>query len=420
MWRNELHHGNGVGSKALRSGRERNQSGRAPVALVSRFALPVPQFVDADRSVTAQDPRDYWRELQAGSVFRDLSGYFLLTRREDVAAALRDYATFSSHRKPLTTPGAAVKSLPIPVPIAYDPPAHSRFRRILQPYFSSRAADDLLPLLRRQALALINAVAPDGGCEAISDIADPFPFGVLVSLCGLPSEDRDKLAALADVNWDTPGSPPGSELFNYLAEAISSDQRPALATKLLTGDDPLTEEDVIAFYALLCLAQDGMQGGIGSALLRLARNPQLRSLLRDNPDQIGAFAEEIVRLETPLPFIGRFTTKAVTIAGVTIPAGSVVRLCLASTNLDGTEKPSVNVTDDGEIRPTPHWGFGGGVHRCLGAALARMELTVIVAEWLRAVPDFELEPDFAPSFTFTQGGAIKPSSLPLRWGQPRS
>ena len=387
---------------------------------MSRFALPAAQFVDASRFLIAKDPRDYWRELLAGGVFVDQGGYYVVTRREDVAAALRDYATFSSHRKPLTTPGAGVKSLPIPVPIAYDPPAHSRFRRILQPYFSSHAADGLLPVSRKQALALINAVAPDGGCEAIRDIADPFPFGMLVSLCGLPSDDRDKLAALADVNWDTPGSPPGSELFTYLAEAIASDQRPALATQLLTGDDPLTEEEVIGFYALLCLAQDGMQGAIGSALLRLARNPQLCSLLRDNPDQIGAFAEELVRLETPLPFIGRFTTKEVIIDGVTIPAGSVVRLCLASTNLDESKEPSVTVTDDGMIRPKPHWGFGGGVHRCLGAALARMELTVIVAEWLRVVPDFELEPDFAPGFIFTQGGAIKPSSLPLRWGQPRS
>ena len=383
---------------------------------MSRFVLPAPQFVDASRYVIAADPRDYWRALQTGGVFVDPGGYYLVTRREDVAAALRDYATFASARKPLTPSGR--KSLPIPVPIAYDPPEHSRFRRILQPYFSSRAADELVPVLREQASALINAVAPNGGCEAIKDIADPFPFGVLMSLCGLPSDDRDKLAALADVNWDMTGSQPGSELFTYLAAAITSDERPALAARLLTDDDPLTEEEVIGFYALLCLAQDGIQAAIGSALLRLARNPQLCSLLRDDPDQFGAFVEELVRLETPLPFIGRFTTKTVTVAGVTIPAGSVVRLCLASANLDESEKPSVTVAD-GKIRARPHWGFGGGVHRCLGAALARMELTVIVAEWLRVVPDFELEPDFAPRFTFTQGGAIKPSSLPLRWGQTR-
>src|SRR6202008_4267899 len=138
--------------------------------------------------------------------------------------------------------------------------------------------------------------------------------------------------------------------------------------------------------ALLCLAQDGMQAAIGSGLLQLARNPQLCSLLRDNPDQMGAFVEEVVRNATPLPFIGRFTTKEVTIAGVTIPAGSVVRLCLASTNLDDSEESSVIVAEDGKIRPKQHRGFGGGVHRCLGKALARMELTVIVIEWLRTVP----------------------------------
>jgi len=353
-------------------------------------------------------------------VFLDLSGYYYVTRREDVLAALRNYATFTSRRKPPAASGAGVKSFPIPVPLAYDPPEHTRFRRILQPYFSPHAVDELLPALREQASALINAVAANGACDAISDIADPFPFGALTTLCGLPLDDRDKLAAWAEaVNWDIPGSSAASELLTYLVEAIASDERPALAAQLLTGDDPLTEDEVIGLYSLLCSAQDAIQAAIGSALFHLARNPQLVSLLRDNPDQIGAFVEELLRLETPFPFIGRFTTKEVTIANVKIPAGSVVALCLASTNLDDSEKSSVTVTDDGKIRPKPHWSFGGGVHRCLGKALARMELRVIAAEWLRAVPDFELERGFTPSFIFTQGGAVKPSSLPLRWGQPR-
>ncbi len=387
---------------------------------MNRFALLAPPFADANRTVIADDPRDYWRQLQAGGVFIDPAGYYVVTRREDVAAALRDHSTFASARKPLATSGTGVKALPIPVPIGYDPPEHSRFRRILQPYFNSRAADELAPALREQALTLINAVLPNGGCEAIRDIADPFPFGALVSICGLPLEDRDKLAALADVNWDAPGQPPGSDLFAYLADAITSDVRPALATQLLSGDDPFTEDEVIGFYGLLCLAQDGMQGAIGSGLLQLARNPQLRSLLREKPDQFGAFVEGLVGLETPLPFIGRYTKKAATIAGITIPAGSVVKLCLASTNLEDGEDSSVTVTDDGKIRAKPHWGFGGGVHRCLGATMARIELTVLVTEWLRAIPDFDVEADFVPSFTFTVGGAIKPSSLPLRWGQPKT
>jgi cytochrome P450 len=203
--------------------------------------------------------------------------------------------------------------------------------------------DELASALREQASSLIDAVAANGACDAITDIANPFPFGALVTLCGLPLDDRDKLTAWGQaVNWDIPGSAPASELLNYLVEAIASDKRPALAAQLLTGDDPLTEDEVIGFYALLCFAQDGMQAAIGSALFHLARDPQLRSLLRDNPDKIRVFAEEVVRLETPLPFIGRFTTQDVSIAGVTIPAGSVVRLCLGSANLDDSEESSVS------------------------------------------------------------------------------
>ncbi len=386
---------------------------------MTRFASPPPPFVDENRLLIAQDPADYWRALRDGAVFRDQGGYYVLTRGEDVRAALRNHATFASRRKQLPPSTAGVKSLPIPVPIAYDPPEHARFRRILRPFFSPQAVDELLPALREQASALIDTVAGNGASEAIGDVAYPFPFGALATLCGLPLDDRDKLAAWAEaVNWDMPGSQAEAELLNYLVEAIAGHQRPALAAQLLTGSDPLTEDEVIGFYSLLCFAQDGMQAAIGSGLLRLAGNPKLCALLRDNPDQIRVFAEEVVRLSTPLPFIGRFTTRDVTIADVLIPAGSVVRLCLASANLDDgeeSEASSMTVTDQQKIRPKPHRSFGGGVHRCLGKALARMELAVVVAEWLRAIPDFELEPGFTPRFTFTQGGAIMPSRLPLRW-----
>ena len=94
----------------------------------------------------------------------------------------------------------------------------------------------------------------------------------------------------------------------------------------------------------------------------------------------------------------------------------------ASANLDDSEETvesPVTGADRENIHPKPHRSFGGGVHRCLGKTLARMELTVVVAEWLCAIPDFGLEPGFTPGFTFTQGGAIMPSSLRLRWAGTR-
>jgi cytochrome P450 len=395
------------------------RSGRCPtVAQVTSAVFPPPTFVDEGRSLLAKHPRDYWRALLDNPVFLDLSGYYLVTRRQDVVAALHDHATFASARKPMPASVAGGRTLPMPVPIAYDPPDHTRFRQKLHSYFTPQTLNQLLPELHEQASALINAVAANGACDGIGDIAIPFPFGALTTLCGLAFEDRDKLAAWADaVNWDAPWSPPAFELLHYLVEAIGSDERPALAAELLSGEDRFTEDEVIGFYTLLCFAQDGMQAAIGSALLQLVQNPQLHSPLRENPAQIRAFAEEVIRLETPLPFIGRFTTRDVTIADVTIPAGSVVRLCLASANLDDGNESSVTVTDNEKIRLTRHRSFGAGVHRCLGKSLARMELSVIIAEWFRAIPDFELEPGCAPGFTFTQGGAIMPRSLPLRWGK---
>jgi cytochrome P450 len=93
---------------------------------VSRFALAARPFVDENRTFIAKDPRDYWRELQAGGVFVDTGGYYYVTRRKDVLAALRDHTTFASRRKPLPPSANGVKSLPIPVPLGYDPPQHTR------------------------------------------------------------------------------------------------------------------------------------------------------------------------------------------------------------------------------------------------------------------------------------------------------
>jgi cytochrome P450 len=134
----------------------------------------------------------------------------------------------------------------MPVPIAYDPPEHTRFRQKLHSYFTPQKLNQLLPALQEQASALIDAVGVTGACDGISDIAIPFPFGALATLCGLAFEDRDKLAAWADVvNWDAPWSPPAFELLNYLVEAIGSDERPALVAELLSGEDGFTEDEVI-------------------------------------------------------------------------------------------------------------------------------------------------------------------------------
>ena len=138
---------------------------------------------------------------------------------------------------------------------------------------------------------------------------------------------------------------------------------------------------------------------MSTALLELARNPELRATLRDDPDQMDVFVEEIVRLEPPAPMLPRVTTAEVTIGDITLPPDTQVRLCIGAINRDDSDEISTNdVVMDGKVHR--HWGFGGGPHRCLGSHLARMELKLILDEWLRRIPEFSVKVGEEPQIVF--------------------
>ena len=149
-------------------------------------------------------------------------------------------------------------------------------------------------------------------------------------------------------------------------------------------------------------------------LLHLAHDPQLQTQLRDDPAQIPAFLEEILRLESPGPAIPRVTARDVNISGVTIPAQSVVWLGLeAAGRENGGEE--ISTDSNGKIQRQRHWAFGGGMHRCLGVHLARLEMDAFVTEWLSRIPQFELEPGSAPTIVHKPTGVTHLESLLLRW-----
>ena len=166
---------------------------------------------------------------------------------------------------------------------------------------------------------------------------------------------------------------------------------------------------------MLCAAGTGtVAGALGYALWELARTPELVRLLLDDPDQIPAFGEEVIRVEAAVPEIPRSSTAPVEIAGFTIPAGSRVNLCVGAHNLIDDHEMS-----DGKIRRHRHWAFGAGPHRCLGSLLARMEMTVMIEEWLQRIPDFSLARGYTPQVKWTQD-AHQLDTLPLRWGNMKT
>jgi cytochrome P450 len=369
--------------------------------LAGSFHLPRLEYSSlpmvADRGVG-------WKTLRDAGPVVFMNGAYYLTQREDVLAALRNPKIFSS-RLALQPPGS---QLPV-VPLAFDPPEHTRYRKILQPYFSPHGLHESLPVLRRHAADMIDVIATGGECEVMADLARLYPFQVFLDLYGLPLADRDRLIAWKDaVIADKPapieaGIAAARELFDYLADAVSQRrQQPGsdMLSQVMTGEGAFDDLELLGMSHLLILAGlDTVSASIGFSLFELARRPQLRTALRDHPQQIRAFVEEIVRLEPSAPVAPRVTTKMVTVGGVTLPAGSHVRLCMAAINRDGSDAMSTDeLVLDGKVHR--HWGFGGGPHRCLGSHLARMELTVIVEEWLNRIPEFELAPGYKPEIAF--------------------
>lgn len=384
-------------------------------AQAGTFYLPRLEY---DKLPMSGDRGVGWKTLRDAGPVVFMNGHYYITRREDVLSALRNPKVFSST---ILQPPAH----PLPVlPLAYDPPQHTRYRKILQPFFSPHALSKSRPVLEHHATEMIAALAGRGECEVMADFARLYPFQVFMDLYGLPLEDRDRLIAWKDaVVADKPyltqdDLDQGYRLLEYLADVIQQRrQNPGsdMLSQVMASDGNFSDLELLGMSHLLILAGlDTVTAAMGFSLFELARRPQLRDTLRDNPRQIRVFIEEIVRLEPSAPVAPRITTQYVEVGGMTLPPGTSVRLCMAAVNRDDNDAMSTNdLVMDGKVHR--HWGFGGGPHRCLGSHLARIELTVIVAEWLKQIPDFELPPDYSPEINFpSHSFALK--ALPLHWG----
>jgi cytochrome P450 len=361
-----------------------------------------------------------WAKLrEAGPVVLS-DGWYALTRRDDVLAALRNPNVFSSKK------AFEVVGSPLPlVPAAFDPPEHTRFRRILQPFFSPHALAAILPSIQDQAIDIIDSIAGRDECEVMGDLATPYPSQVFLTLFGLPLQDREQLIRWKDAiielsipaaAGETPDLTAALELFAYLTEAVAAHrQNPGgdVLSQVLVGEDALADDEALGMAFFFVLAGlDTVTSAIGAAMLELARRPDVRIRLREKPDEISVFVEEMVRLESSAPVVPRVTTEDVTVAGVTLPAGSRVRLCLGAINRDGSDAISGDdLVLDGKVHK--HWGFGGGPHRCVGSHLARMEMNVVVTEWLCRIPDFELPDGYRPEITWPSPTCTLPQ-LPLK------
>jgi cytochrome P450 len=263
---------------------------------------------------------------------------------------------------------------------------------------------------------MIADLALRNGCDVMTDFARRYPFQTFMDLFALPLADTDRIIAWKDAAVD--GRPEGFELLSYFADAIQRRRHAPgtdLLSQIMTGPGNLSDLELLGLSHLLILSGlDTVASAIGFALLELARRPRLRCQLRDRPEQVRPFIEEIVRLEPAAPLAARVTTDFVKVAGMTLPPGTPVRLCTAAINRDGSDNISTDeLVLDGKMHR--HWGFGGGPHRCIGSHLARIQLTIVIEEWLSQIPEFRLPTDYAPEIRYPSK-SFALVSLPLAWG----
>jgi cytochrome P450 len=335
-------------------------------------------------------------------------GFWSLTRFDDVAAASRDWETFSSAfgiqvmTDPEDTERLGIRSM-----ISTDPPKHTKLRGIVNRGFTPRMVARAEDSVRRRAREIVDTVAPKGEIEFVSEVASVLPVAIICDMVGVPDTDRPRLLDLT--NRLLAGGDPeyggtkeslaqaGRELREYglwLGRSRLEHPQEDIATTLVHAEvdgEALPPEDLGPFILLLIAAgNETTRNAISHGLWALTQFPdEKRRWLDDLEGLAGTAAEEIVRWGSPLLHMRRTLTKDVVFGGVEMQAGQKVAMWYISANRDEAhfkDPYRFDVTRE----PNHQGGFGtGGPHFCLGAHLARREVIVMMTELLRRLPDIE-------------------------------
>ncbi len=356
-----------------------------------------------------------------------LIGHPILTRYEDVKWALRHPDLFSSKMEMQLALGTERPMIPQQI----DPPAQTRYRKLLDPLFSRRKMKKLEPEIRKHASALIDRFVGDGACEFDEAFAIPLPCTAFLTLLGLPLSDLELFLEMKDgiirpTKKDGVGleqaagvrTASGKQIYAYFEDVLddrAKRPREDLLSFLLDAEidgETLTRNDILDICFLLLLAGlDTVTATLGCNIAYLASNPEQRRRLVADPALMDGAIEELLRWETPVTAVPRVLTRDVEIGGASLKRGEMVTLLIGAADVDDAEFPDPHRVDF-ERERNRHLAFGAGPHRCLGSHLARMEVRLALEEWHRRIPDYRIVPGETPRFS---PGIREALYLPLEW-----
>lgn len=392
-----------------------------------RSLVPENQNSDADRDVAtvlnpdtyvSGAPFDAFARLRATAPVHPVSlpglpRAWLLSRHADVRRVSRDSETFASNQgNTLVEVDMGPHSAMLP---GIDPPQHVHFRKLINKGFTMRNVQRLEPHMRKVARSIVADITEKGDFDAVPDISAEISLQVIADVLGVPASDRLDVFrwsnAIGSLGIEDPDYAPTpemlgqavAEMFAYCGELVAHRRKHGLTDDILSAlleaevdGQRLNSDQLNEFFLLLAIAgNETTRNTLSHGILALSQHPDQQALLARDPSAIKPAIEELLRWSTPVMHFRRTVTADVEIGGQQIPAGDWVLMHYLSANRD---EAVFERSDEFDVtRPdADHVALGGGgVHFCLGAHLARLELRVMLEELYSSVPGLAVtgEPD---------------------------
>ncbi len=388
---------------------------------------PVDDFAtdwDFNDPAWVDDPYPIWADLRARCPMahseRFNEGVWFPLHFDDVVAIADDTDTFSNEHHGIRRGGTVSRGY-FP-PINNDPPDHMPIRRAILPFFAPKRIEEWRSHIAADCEARATAIAERGHGDAAVDYAQHIPVGAIAAILGIDPADGDQfrewIRAIVAVGADDAEAMQSAiaEIRAYMAVTMAERRaRPGsdLISHLVTTDidgEPLSDDLIERILVLQLVAGiDTTWSSIGAALWHLATNPDDRRRLLDEPELLPTAIEELLRAYAPVN-VARRVSKPASVRGVDLEPGDHVMMTfpIACRDPEKFDRADEVILDRTQNR---HLAFGVGIHRCLGSNLARLEMEVSVATFLRHIPDFSLAP--GATVEWSTGQIRGPRSIPI-------